>query len=79
MVLLKTDSQLRNKFAISFHLIELAFFPFCVRKRGSCNPTLPFVKIIGPEVCMRETLIMLVSKVTIAAEAWVVCNLTRHA
>ena len=68
-----------NKFIISFHLIELAFFPFCIRKRGSCNLTLPFIKIVGPEVCKRETSIMLVSKVTIAVGAWVFCCLTRHA
>ena len=60
-------------------MIELAFFLFCIRKKGSCNLTLPFVKTVGPEVCKRETLIMLVSKVTIAVEAWVFCTLTRHA
>ena len=68
-----------NKFVISFHLIKLAFFPFCIQKRGSCNPTLLFIKTIGLEVCKRETLIMLVSKVTVAVGAWVFCSLTRHA
>ena len=49
------------------------------KKKGSCNPTLPFVKTVGPEVCKRETSIMLVSKVTVAVGAWVFCSLTRHA
>ena len=30
-------------------------------------------------MCIREILIMLVSKVTIAVGAWVFCSLTRHA
>ena len=69
-----------NKFVILFHLIELAFFPFCIqKKKGSCNLTLPFVKTVGPEVCKRETSIMLVSKVTVAVGAWVFCSLTGHA
>ena len=68
-----------NRFVILFRLVELAFFPFCIKKRGSCNPTLPFVKTVGPEVYKRETLIMLVSKVTIAIGAWVFCSLTSHA
>ena len=41
------------------------------KKKGSCNPTLLFVKTKGPEVCKRETSIMLVSKVTVAVGAWV--------
>ena len=69
----------KNKFVTSFCLIKLVFFPFCMRKRGSRNSTLPFVKTVGPEVCMRETSIMLVSKVTVAVGAWVFCSLTRHA
>jgi len=48
-------------------------------KRGSCVLTLPFVKTIGPEVCKRETSIMLVSKVIVAIGAWVFCSLTSHA
>ena len=35
---------------ILFRLIELVFPPFSFVKRGSCVPTLPFVKTIGPEV-----------------------------
>ena len=31
------------------------------------------------EVCKRETLIMLVSKVIVAVGAWFFCSLTRHA
>ena len=52
---------------------------FAFEKRCSCNPTLPFVKTVGPEVYKREISIMLVSKVTIAVGAWVFSNLTRHA
>ena len=70
---------LKNKFVGSFCLIEFVFFPFCIQKIGSCHPTLPFAKIVGPKVRKRETSIMLVSKVTIVVEAWVFCSLTRHA
>ena len=49
-----------------------------VIREGSCIPTLPFVKTMGPEVCKRETSIMLVSKVIVAVGAWVFCSLTRH-
>jgi len=52
---------------------------FAFEKRGSGNPTLLFVKTVGPEVYKSETSIMLVSKVTIAIGAWVFCSLTRHA
>ena len=52
---------------------------FAFKKRGSCNPTLPFIKTVGPEVYKREISIMLVSKVTIAVGALVFCSLTRHA
>ena len=76
---MSTLLYLKNKFVISFHLIELTFFPFCMRKRGSRNPTLPFVKTVGPEVCRRKTSIMRVSKVTIAVGACVFCSLTKHA
>ena len=62
-----------------FHLFELVFFPFAFKKKGLCDPTLPFIKTIGPEVYKGKILIMLVSKVTIAIGAWVFCSLTRHA
>ena len=52
---------------------------FAFERRCPCDPTLPFVKTVGPEVYKREILIMLVSKVTIAVGAWVFCSLTRHA
>ena len=52
-------------------MFELVFFPFAFEKKGLCDPTLPFVKTIGPEVYKGEISIMLVSKVTIAIEAWV--------
>ena len=52
---------------------------FAFKKRCSCNPIVPFVKAVGPEVYKRGILIMLVSKVTIAIGAWVFCSLTRHA
>ena len=52
---------------------------FAFEKRYSCDPTLPFVKAIGPEVYKRGNSIMLVSKVTIAIGAWVFHSLTRHA
>ena len=68
-----------NKFIILFRLIELVVFPFCIRKRGSCNLTLSFIKTLGPEACKRETSIMLVSKVTVAVGAWVFCSVTGHA
>ena len=58
---------------------KLVFFPFAFEKKGLCDPTLPFVKTIGPEVYKGEILIMLVRKVTIAVGAWVFCSLTRHA
>ena len=68
-----------NRFIISFRLSELVFFPFAFEKKGLCDLTLSFVKTIGPEVYKGEISIMLVSKVTIAVEAWVFCSLTRHA
>ena len=49
------------------------------RRKVLCDPTLPFVKTIGPKVYKGEISIMLVSKVTIAVRAWVFCSLTRHA
>ena len=49
------------------------------KKKGLCNPTLPFVKTVGPEVYKRETSIVLVSKLTVAVGAWVFCSLTGHA
>ena len=55
------------------------FFPFAFEKRGLCDPTLPFVKTVGPEVYKGEISIMLVSKVTIVIGAWAFCSLTRHA
>ena len=58
---------------------ELVFFPFAFEKKGLCDPTLPFVKTVGPEVYKGEISIMLVSKVTIAVGAWVFYSLTRHA
>ena len=58
----------------------ICVLPFLYAKReGSCIPTLPFVKTIGPEVYKGEILIMLVSKVTVAIGAWPFCCLTRHA
>ena len=44
-------------------------------KRGSCIPTLPFVKTIELR-CRRETLITLVRKSVVAAVAWVSRGLT---
>ena len=58
-------------FIILFHSFDLTFFLFAIEKKGLCDPTLPFVKTIGPEVYKGEISIMLVSKVTIAIEAWV--------
>ena len=58
---------------------ELVFFPFVFEKKGLCDPTLPFIKTVGPEGYKGEISIMLVSKVTIAVGAWVFCSLTRHA
>ena len=52
---------------------------FAFEKRCSCNPTLLFVKAVGPKVYKRGILILLVSKVTIAVRAWVFCSLTGHA
>ena len=60
-------------------MFDLTFFPFAFKKKSLCNPTLPFVKTIGPEVYKGEISIMLVSKVTVAIGAWVFCSLTRHA
>ena len=77
LLCLKTDSSFR--FAILFHLFDLIFFPFVFEKKGLCDPTLLFVKTIGPEVYKGEISIVLVSKVTIAIGAWVFCSLTRHA
>ena len=51
----------------------------CRRRKVLCNPILPFVKTVGPEVYKGEISIMLVSRVTIAIGAWVSCSLTRHA
>ena len=62
-----------------FRSFDLTFFPFAFEKKGLCDPTLPFVKTIGPEVYKGEISIMLVSKVTVANRAWVFCSLTRHA
>ena len=62
-----------------FRLSKLVFFPFAFKKRGLCDPTLPFVKTIGPEVYKEEISMMLVSKITKTVEAWVFCSLTRHA
>ena len=62
-----------------FRSFELTFFPFAIEKKGLCDPTLPFVKTIGPEVYKGEILIMLVSKVTVAVGAWAFCSLTRRA
>ena len=62
-----------------FRSFEVTFFPFVFEKKGLCDSTLPFVKTIGLEVYKGEILIMLVSKVTVAVEAWVFCSLTRHA
>jgi len=66
-------------FVILFRLSELVFFPFAFEKKGLCDPTLPFVKTVGPEVYKGEISIMLVGEVTIAVGAWVFCSLTRHA
>ena len=68
-----------NRFVILFRLSELVFFPFAFEKKGLCDLTLPFVKIVGPKVYKGEISIMLVRKVTIAIGAWVFCSLTRHA
>ena len=62
-----------------FRSFELTFCPFTIKKKGLCDPTLPFVKTIGPEVYKGEILIMLVSKVTVAVGAWAFCCLTRRA
>ena len=62
-----------------FRLSKLVFFPFAFKKKGLCDPTLPFVKTVGPEVYKGEILIMLVRKVTIAIGAWAFCSLTKHA
>ena len=69
----------KNRFITLFHLSELVFFPFAFEKKGLCDPTLPFVKTIGPKVYKGEISIMLVSKVTVAVEACVFCCLTRRA
>ena len=57
---------------------KLVFFPFAFKKRGLCDPTLLFIKTVGPEVYKEEISIMLVRKVTIAIGVWVFCSLTRH-
>ena len=62
-----------------FHSFNLTFFPFAIEKKSLRDPTLSFIKTIGPEVYKREISIMLVSKVTIAVGAWAFCSLTRHA
>ena len=41
-------------FVILFHSFELTFFPSAIEKKGLCDPTLPFVKTIGPEVYKGE-------------------------
>ena len=69
----------KNKFVILFRSFELVFFLFAFEKKSLCDPTLPFVKTIGPEVYKGEISIMLVSKVTIAVGAWAFCSLTRYA
>ena len=69
----------KNRFVILFRLSKLVFFLFAFEKRGLCDPTLPFIKTVGPEVYKEEISIMLVRKVTIAIGAWVLCSLTRHA
>ena len=43
----KTDSWIC--FAILFRLFDLTFFPFC-NEKDLCDPTLPLVKIVWPEV-----------------------------
>ena len=68
-----------NRFVILFRLSELVFFPFAFEKKGLCDPTLPFVKTVGPEVYKGEISIMLVSKVTIVVGAWAFCCLTERA
>ena len=80
--ILKIDSQLRFvkqiRSLVSFDWT--CFFPFLhSRKKIYAIQTLLFVKTIGPEVYKRKILIVLVSKVTIAIEAWAFCSLTRHA
>ena len=62
-----------------FRSFDLTFFPFAFEKKGLCDPTLSFVKTMGPKVHKGEILILLVSKVTLAIGAWVFCSLTRHA
>ena len=62
-----------------FHSFELTFFPSAFKKKGLCDPTLLFVKTIGPKVYKGEISIILVSKVTVAIGAWAFCCLTRHA
>ena len=62
-----------------FRLFELVFFTFAFEKKGLCDPTLPFIKTVGPEVYKGEILVVLVSKVTIAVGAWAFCSLTRRA
>ena len=70
-----------NSFVSSFCFVrfDLTFFPFAIEKKSLCDPTLPFVKTIGPGVYKGENSIMLVSKVTVAIGAWVFCSLTRCA
>ena len=68
-----------NRFIILFRSFDLTFFPFAFEKKGLCDPTLPFIKTIGPEVYKEEISMMLVSKITKTVEAWVFCSLTRHA
>ena len=62
-----------------FRSFELTFFPFAIEKKGLCDPTLLFVKTVGPDVYKGKISIVLVSKVTIAVGAWAFCSLTRHA
>ena len=47
LLCLKTDSWLC--FTILFLLFDLTFFPFCDEERFT-RSTLPFVKVVGPEV-----------------------------
>ena len=44
-------------------------------KKDLCDPTLPFVKTVGPKVFWGEILVVLVSKITVAIWAWAFCSL----
>ena len=43
-----------NRFVILFRSFELTFFPFAIEKKGLCDPTLSFIKTIGPKVYKGE-------------------------